>query len=122
MRHGSGPPAVRAGDFVFLSSVRGVDPDTQKPLTDPLAQFQQAFANILVVLRAAGLDLTDVVKVTVFVKDLASDRAALNSAWDEAFPNGAPSRATVEVSDVGSKGDGSLALFDVIAYGPARSS
>ena len=118
MRHGSGPSAVRAGDFVYLSSVRGVDPETQKPLADSEAQFRQAFANVRVVLEAAGLDMTDVIKVTVFVKDLDSDRVALNQTWDEAFPGGAPARATVEVSDVGSKGDGSRALFDVVAYAP----
>jgi len=116
MRHASGPAAVRAGDFVYLSSVRGVDPDSQQALDDPEAQFRQAFANIEVVLKAAGLDLTDVIKVTVFVKDLGEDRVALNSAWDEAFPGGAPARATIEVSDVGSKGDASRALFDVVAY------
>jgi len=118
MRHASGPSAVRAGEFVFLSSVRGVDPETQKPLADPQAQFRQAFANIRVVLRAADLDLSDVIKVTVFVKDLDADRLALNQTWDEAFPAEAPARATVEVSDVGRKGDGSRALFDVVAYSP----
>ena len=120
MRHGSGPAAVRAGDFVYLSSVRGVDPATQKPLEDPAAQFRQAFANILTVLEAAGLNLSDVVKVTVFVKDLSADRIDLNRTWDEAFAGAAPARSTVEVSDIGSEGDGSRALFDVIAYAPAH--
>lgn len=119
MRHANGPAAVRAGDFVFLSSVKGVDPETQESSRDPEVQLRQAVANIDVVLRAANLGLADIVKITVFLEDLDRNRAHLDEIWGETFANGTPpARATIAVEKVGGKADTSIALFDVIAYGP----
>lgn len=120
MKHGSSPQAVRAGDFVFLSSVRGVDPATQKPIEDPLTQFRQAFDNVNVVLGGAGLDLGDIVKITIYLKEPAQNRGALDQAWSEAFAGTPPARATIRVEEFGAGTDATLAFFDVVAYGPGR--
>ena len=119
MKHLNGPAAVRAGDFVFLSSVKGVEPDTQRPSEDPETQLRQAFANVRVVLQAAGLDLGDIVKVTVYLKDPGANRPTLDRIWGEVFEGGTPpARATVPTGQLGGSGDVSIALFDVVAFGP----
>lgn len=119
MRHSNGPAAVRAGDFVFLSSVKGVDPDTQRSGSDVVSQLRQAMANIDVVLGAAGLDMGDIVKVTVFLSGYEENRRHLDEVWGETFASGVPpARATVSVENVGGPNDHSIALFDVIAYRP----
>jgi 2-iminobutanoate/2-iminopropanoate deaminase len=116
MRHSNGPPAVRAGDFVFLSSVKGVDPETQVSDPDVGKQLRQAMANIGVVLEAAGLDKRDIVKVTIFLEAFGENRRDLDQVWGEYFERDPPARVTVSVDSVGLESDPSVALFDVVAY------
>lgn len=116
MRHSNGPSAVRAGDFVFLSSVKGVDPKTQVSDPDVDEQLRQAMANIDVVLGAAGLDKGDIVKVTVFLEGFGENRRRLDRAWGDYFEANPPARATVSVESIGVESDPSVALFDVVAY------
>jgi 2-iminobutanoate/2-iminopropanoate deaminase len=118
MRHSNGPAAVRAGDFLYLSSVKGVDPRTQVSDLDALTQLRQAMANIEVVLKAAGMGKTDIVKITVFLEGFATNRAHLDQVWGEYFEGTPPARATVAVERVGVESDPSIALFDVVAYAP----
>ena len=61
------------------------------------AQTEQVFRNIQAVLAAAGASLAQVVKATVFVKDL-NDFARLNAVYDRAFGGHKPARSTVEVA------------------------
>jgi 2-iminobutanoate/2-iminopropanoate deaminase len=61
------------------------------------AQTEQVFRNIQAVLAAAGASLPQVVKATVFVKDL-NDFARLNAVYDRAFGGHKPARSTVEVA------------------------
>lgn len=119
MRHSNGPAAVRAGDFLYLSSVKGVDPGTQLPDPDAPTQLRQAMANIEVVLKAANMSKADIVKITVFLQGFAANRAHLDQVWGEYFEGNPPARATVAVDEVGTQRDPSIALFDVVAYRPA---
>jgi len=61
------------------------------------AQTEQVFRNLEAVLTEAGASLTQVVKATVFVKDL-NDFARLNAVYDHAFGGHKPARSTVEVA------------------------
>jgi 2-iminobutanoate/2-iminopropanoate deaminase len=61
------------------------------------AQTEQVFRNLEAVLTEAGASLTQVVKATVFVKDL-NDFARLNAVYDRAFGGHKPARSTVEVA------------------------
>jgi 2-iminobutanoate/2-iminopropanoate deaminase len=61
------------------------------------AQTEQVFRNLQAVLAAAGASLAQVVKATVFVKDL-NDFARLNAVYDRAFGGHKPARSTVEVA------------------------
>ena len=60
------------------------------------AQTEQVFRNLEAVLAAAGTSLADVVKTTVFVKDL-NDFARLNAVYERHFGTHKPARSTVEV-------------------------
>lgn len=122
MKHSNGPAAVRAGDYLFLSSVKGVEPDTQKSDTDPQRQLRQGMANIAVVLGAAGLSMADIVKVTVYLEDPDRNRADLDLVWGETFAGATPpARSTVAVGKVGGAADPTIALFDVVAFCPTDS-
>ena len=75
------PQAVRAGGFLFLSAVRGVDPATDRVDDDPEHQARRVFENLRTVLAGAGATLDDVVKVVVYMRDLQGDRPVFNRVW-----------------------------------------
>lgn len=62
---------VRAGDFVFVAGMQGVDPATGKLVPDPEGRVRQAFANIRHIARSEGASLQDCVRLTIYVSDLA---------------------------------------------------
>ena len=75
-----------------------IDPATGAFISDdPVAQCRQSLRNIEAIAKAAGADLSKVVKTTVLLKDLGSF-AAVNAAYAEFFPNVAPARTTFEAA------------------------
>lgn len=91
-------PAVRAGDFVFVSGQIPVDPATGDTVPGDIGvQARRVLDNLELVLRAAGATNADVVKTTIFLTDLA-DFAAVNAVYAERFPAPHPARATVQVA------------------------
>lgn len=93
--------AVRVGEFVFTSGQVALDPATGTIVEGGIAaQTERVIENLRAVLNAAGLNFTDVIKTTVFLKDMG-DFAAMNEIYAKAFaPEGvvAPARSTVEVA------------------------
>jgi len=86
--------AVRAGDYIFLSGSGGfVDKDGRK-IKGIESQTRQCLENIKQVLEAAGLSLSDVVKVTVFITN-ADDFAQMNEIYKGYFTKDRPARSTV---------------------------
>ena len=61
---------ARAGDFVFVAGMQGVDPATNKLVADPQGRISQAFLNIKLIAQSEGASLQDCVRVTVYVSDL----------------------------------------------------
>lgn len=61
---------VRAGDFVFVAGMQGVDPATNKLVPDPEARIRQAFLNIKLIAQSEGASLQDCVRLTIYVSDL----------------------------------------------------
>ena len=59
--------AVQAGDFVFTSGQIGLNPENQELVEGIEAQTKQVLENLTEVLKAAGLDMSDVIKTTVFL-------------------------------------------------------
>ena len=84
---------VRAGDFVFVSGQVGIGPDgTIDPSVE--VQTRQCILAGQKVLGEAGLELSDVVKTTVWLTD-PEDFPAFNKVYGEYFPDSPPARATV---------------------------
>ena len=91
--------AVRAGGMTFLSGQIALHPGHGELVGegDVAAQTRQVMTNLEAVLGAAGHTLSDVVKVTVYLKDLG-DFPVMNTVYAEALQGHRPARATVEVS------------------------
>ena len=90
--------AVRAGDLLFVSGCVPVDAEGRLVGGDDVvAQARQVFANIGTCLDAAGATFADVVKVTVYLTDVA-DRARINPVRQEVFGTARPASTLVEVS------------------------
>ncbi len=93
--------AVRLGDLVYTSGQVALDPVTGNFLGgDVTAQTERVCENLRAVLNEAGLNLTHVVKTTVFLKDMA-DFAAMNEVYARYFaPTDVvpPARSTVQVA------------------------
>lgn len=90
--------AIRAGDFLFLSGQLPVKPDTGEFAgQDIAAQTRQALQNVRSILESVGLSLADVVKTTVFLKDM-NLFGEMNAAYKEYFPSEPPARSCVEVA------------------------
>ncbi|MGI4887184.1 MAG: RidA family protein [Janthinobacterium lividum] len=90
--------AVRAGNTVYVSGQIPLDAAGQLVPGDVTAQTHQVLKNLTAVLAAAGLQLTDVVKCSIFVKDLGHF-ATINQVYGTYFADAtAPARETVEVA------------------------
>jgi len=91
--------AVEAGGFIFISGQLPLDPKTGEVITDIQAATRQVLINIQIILEAAGLKLTNIVKTTIFLKNIA-DFAAVNEIYASFFPQEPPARSTIEVSSL----------------------
>jgi 2-iminobutanoate/2-iminopropanoate deaminase len=90
--------AVRDGDRVYLSGQVGQDPSTGKLVAgDVAAQTEQVFRNLATVLADVGSSLDEVVKVNVYLVDMA-DFAAMNGVYARQFAQPYPARTTVAVA------------------------
>ena len=90
--------AVKAGRFLFLSGQLPLDPETGNISGDGIkAQTRQAIENIKSILASAGVSLSDVVKTTVFLKDIGHF-PEMNQVYQQYFAADAPARSCVEVS------------------------
>ena len=90
--------ALRAGGFIWCSGQIPINPATNAIEAVTIEdQTRQAISNLKNVLEAAGSSLSNVVKTTVFIKDM-DDFAALNGVYAEMFGDTKPARSCVEVA------------------------
>lgn len=90
--------AIHAGPFVFCSGQTPLDPATGKLAEGDIEpQTHQVFTNIKAVLSAAGLSLKDVVKSTVYLKDMG-DFQKMNAIYEAAFAPHKPARTTIQAA------------------------
>jgi 2-iminobutanoate/2-iminopropanoate deaminase len=106
-------PAVRAGDFVFVSGQLGMRDGS---LVDGgvVGETAQAVANLGDRLTEMGASLTDVVKTTCFLIDMDMF-ATFNTAYVEAFGDHRPARSTIAVRELPAKGQVEI---EAVAYSP----
>jgi reactive intermediate/imine deaminase len=92
--------AVRAGNLVFLSGQIPLDPATMELVSgDVAAQTRRVFDNLSAVAAAAGGSLADVVKLTVYLKDLGNFQT-VNAVMTDYFTEPYPARAALGVADL----------------------
>lgn len=90
---------IQAGNMFFLSGQIAIDQSTGNLVTTAgiEAETHQVMKNLQAVLAAAGLTFSQVVKTTIFLKDM-NDFPKVNGVYGEYFPEQPPARETVEVS------------------------
>jgi 2-iminobutanoate/2-iminopropanoate deaminase len=90
---------ARAGDFVFVAGMRGIDPANNALVEGDDARIRQAFANMKAIALSEGASLSDCVRLTVFVTDMNRLRPLVNQIQQEFWGLGPyPPRTIVEVS------------------------
>ncbi len=88
-------PAVRVGNLLFLSGQIGTVPETLQLVSGGIGpEARQTLENIRTILEHAGATLADVVKCTVFLRDIA-DWPAMNEVYREYFAEDPPARSAV---------------------------
>ena len=88
-------PAVRAGDFIFISGQVPTGPDGAVVAGGIEAQTKRVMENVEAALKLAGASLSDIVKTTVILAD-ARDFGAFNKVYATYFATNPPSRTTLE--------------------------
>jgi enamine deaminase RidA (YjgF/YER057c/UK114 family) len=110
--------AVRAGDFVFLSGMPGIDPASNSMVADPEAQVRQAFLNIKRIIESEGASFRDCVKLTVYLSDLNRFAGIVDKVETELWSGQPyPPRTLIEVQRLF---DGMIVEIDSVFYAPPR--
>jgi 2-iminobutanoate/2-iminopropanoate deaminase len=90
--------AVKAGNTLYVSGQIPLDADTGELINENIIEETHAvMKNLEAVLRAAGFEFADVVKCTIFIKDMGQF-GTINEAYGQYFKTNPPARETVEVS------------------------
>src|ERR1039458_55821 len=107
-------PAVRAGDFIYVSGQVPVDPATNTAVAgDVKVETRQVLNNVRRILEGCGASLGDVVKCTVFLADV-KDFAGMNEVYTEFFGEAKPARTTIAVAALPLPG--AKVEIDAVAY------
>ncbi|MFN0156989.1 MAG: RidA family protein [Bacteroidota bacterium] len=86
------------GKMIYTAGQIGLDPATGKLVADDIkTQTRRVMENLKAILEAGGSNLSQVVKTTVFIKDM-NEFADMNAVYGEFFPADPPARSTVEVA------------------------
>jgi enamine deaminase RidA (YjgF/YER057c/UK114 family) len=90
--------ATRAGDFLFVAGMRGIDPQTNTLVEGDEARVRQAFLNMRLIAQSEGATLNDTVRLVVFVTDMFRFRPIVNKVQAELWGRAPyPPRTIVEV-------------------------
>ena len=89
---------TRAGDFVFVAGMRGIDPTTNTLASGEEARVMQAFRNMQLIAASEGASLRDAVRLVVYVTDMFRYRPLVNKVQEQLWGAGPyPPRTIVEV-------------------------
>ena len=116
----TGPWALgaRAGDFIFVAGMRGIDPDTNALVAGDEARVRQAFQNMQRIAQQEGASLRDAVRLVVYVTDMARLRPLVNRVQEELWAQGPyPPRTIVEVKALNQD---DIVEVEGTFYAPAR--
>jgi 2-iminobutanoate/2-iminopropanoate deaminase len=89
---------TRAGDFIFVAGMRGIDPATNALVAGDEARIRRAFLNMKLIAESEGASLRDAVRIVVYVTDMSRFRPLVNKVQEELWGQGPyPPRTIVEV-------------------------
>ena len=89
---------ARAGDFVCIAGMRGIDPKTNTLVPGDEARIRQGFLNMQTIAQSEGASLRDCVRIVVYVTDMIRFRPLVNKVQEELWGKGPyPTRTIVEV-------------------------
>jgi 2-iminobutanoate/2-iminopropanoate deaminase len=109
---------TRAGDFVFVAGMQGVDPATNTLVPDPQARILRAFLNLRLIAQSEGASLQDCVRLTVYVSDLHRFAPMVDKAQAELWGKPPyPPRTMVEVQRLF---DDDIVEVDSVFYAPVK--
>jgi len=109
--------AIRANGLLFTAGQVAIDPSTQQLIDGNISvQTERVLKNLSAILKAAGCGLNDVLRCTVFLKDM-NDFTAMNGVYGKYFDSAPPARSTVEVSRLPKD---ALVEIDVIALASVK--
>ena len=91
--------AIQAGNMLFVSGQIPINPSTGKLIEDTAIRVQtkRVLDNMLAIVQAAGGSADNIVRTTVFLKDM-NDFAEMNSVYAEYFQSAPPARSTVQAA------------------------
>jgi 2-iminobutanoate/2-iminopropanoate deaminase len=90
---------ARAGDFIFVAGMRGIDPANNNLVVGDEARIRQAFMNMKTIAESEGAGLSDCVRLTVFVTDMERLRPIVNKVQEQLWDGGPyPPRTILEVT------------------------
>lgn len=89
---------IKAGNLIFTSGQLPLNPITGELITNDIkAATRQSLENVKAILEAAGTEMDNAVKVTVFLKDM-NDFSAVNEVYGEYFMEKMPARSAIQVA------------------------
>ena len=115
---GTWSQGTRAGDFVYVAGMRGIDPKTNMLVQGDEARIRQGFLNMKLIAESEGASLRDAVRIVVYVTDMFRFRPLVNKVQEELWGQGPyPPRTIVEVHRLNQDD-----IFEVEGtfYAPAR--
>jgi 2-iminobutanoate/2-iminopropanoate deaminase len=89
---------TRAGDFIYVAGMRGIDPKTNMLVQGDEARIRQGFLNMKMIAESEGATLRDAVRIVVYVTDMFRFRPLVNKVQEELWDKGPyPPRTIIEV-------------------------
>jgi 2-iminobutanoate/2-iminopropanoate deaminase len=109
---------ARAGDFIFVAGMQGVDPATNKLVDGAEARIRQAFINLKTIAQSEGATLQDCVRITVYVSDLHRYAPLVSKVQAELWGKPPyPPRTMLEVQRLF---DDDIVEIDSVFYAPVK--
>jgi 2-iminobutanoate/2-iminopropanoate deaminase len=109
---------ARAGDFIFVAGMQGVDPATNKLVEGNEARIRQAFLNLKSIAQSEGATLQDCVRITVYVSDLHRFAPLVSKVQAELW--GKPPYPPRTMFEVQRLFDDDIVEIDSVFYAPIR--
>ncbi|MCR2044987.1 RidA family protein [Anaerosalibacter massiliensis] len=106
--------AMKTGNMIFTSGQLGINPETGEFVNDNIQEeTRQSLKNLMAIMEEAGGTFKDIVKVTIFIKDM-ENFSKINEVYEEYFSTHKPARSCVEISRLPKNGNVEVEAIAII--------